>query len=252
VTVLAADWDAPPQVKVFSTTRAGGTSSFPFDSLNLAIHVGDDAGRVKTNRQLIRETQGWTAEPLWLNQIHGTKVAKVETLTADPAASAPSADGAVTSLAGQPLVVLTADCLPVAACDRAGTVIGVFHAGWRGLLAGILEEGLAALGRSPHEILVWIGPSIGQDNYQVGPEVYDAYLSADPAHEAEFISDGACHWKFDLAGAAVRRLHRAGAASVTQSRWDTFRDTDLFFSHRRHAPCGRIGTFICLQERSRL
>ncbi len=146
---------------------------------------------------------------------------------------------------------MTADCLPVAVCDKAGTVAGVFHAGWRGLLAGILERGLAALEHPADDLLVWIGPSIGPDSYQVGDEVRQAYLSNDPNHEAEFIPDGPGHWKFDLAGAAVRRLAAAGVGAVTRSRWDTFGDTDLFFSHRKHAPCGRMGTFICLQKGGR-
>jgi YfiH family protein len=249
MTVLAADWEAPPAVKAFSTTRTGGTSSAPYDSLNLAVHVGDDSDRVSRNRRLVREARGWTAEPLWLDQVHGTKVVLAE----DPASregsgAPPRADGAVTGLFGRPLAVLTADCLPVVACDRAGTVVGVFHAGWKGLLAGVLEEGLRVLNRPAAEVLVWIGPAIGPENYQVGPEVRDAYLASDGAHVADFAADGQGRWKFDLAGAAVRRFRNFGVASVARSSWDTFRDTDLFFSHRRQAPCGRIATFVCLEK----
>jgi YfiH family protein len=164
------------------------------------------------------------------------------------------ADGAVTELRAKPLVVMTADCLPVVACDRAGSVIGAFHAGWKGLLAGVLEEGLAAMNRPPADLVVWIGPAIGPASYQVGPEVQQAFVGADPAHEADFVPDGPDRWRFDLAGAAARRLGRAGVGSVTASRWDTYRDTDLFFSHRRQtlvrpgSPCGRQGTFIVLES----
>lgn len=250
MTVLAADWGAPPGVRVFTTTRTGGTSLAPYDSLNLAAHVGDSPETVQRNRRILGQSQGWDTEPLWLDQVQGTTVIRAEDLltSAGGPAAAPQADGVVTMRRELPLVVLTADCLPVAACDKAGTVIGLFHAGWKGLLAGILEEGLHALERPPEEILVWIGPAIGGESYQVGPEVREAYLAADPAHEADFAADGPGHWKFDLAGAAVRRFASAGVGSVTRNRWDTFRDTDLFFSHRRHAPCGRVGTFMILEK----
>jgi hypothetical protein len=245
--VLTAGWEAPPGVSAFTTLRTDGVSVGPYASLNLGGHVGDDPDAVRQNRLLVRQNRGWDTEPLWLNQVHGTVVVRAE----DQApGSVPTADGAVTARPGQPLVVMTADCLPVVACDRAGTVVGAFHAGWKGLLAGVLETGMEALGAAPAQILVWIGPAIGPESYQVGPEVRDAYLAADRAHEADFVPDGPGHWKFDLAGAAVRRLAAAGVTAVTRSSWDTCRDADLFFSHRRAHPCGRIGTFICLETRS--
>lgn len=248
--VLAPSWSAPEGVRVFTTLRSGGVSSAPYDSLNLGSHVGDDPERVRQNRALVRETRGWTAEPLWLNQVHGTTVVRAEDLS--PSTTPPEADGAVTSLVGQPLVVMTADCLPVVACDKAGTRVGVFHAGWKGLLAGVLEAGLGAMDRPPTHLVVWIGPAIGPDSYQVGSEVHQAFLASDPAHEDDFVVD-ADRWKFDLAGAAARRLARFGVASITRSRWDTLRDDDLFFSHRRSSQagqsCGRMGTFVCLEAK---
>jgi len=242
MTVLAADWDAPPGVTAFTTVVTGGTSVGAFASLNLGAHVGDDPARVAQNRALIRQSRGWATEPLWLDQVHGTTVVRAEAAT-----GVPRADGAITTSVGQPLVVMTADCLPVVACDRQGSVVGAFHAGWRGLLAGVLEEGINTMAVDCADVLVWIGPAIGPTSYQVGPDVRDAFVAADPAHAAEFAADGPGHWKFDLAGAAVRRLKALGVGSVTRSAWDTFRDSDLFFSHRRQGPCGRVGTFICLE-----
>jgi hypothetical protein len=145
-------------------------------------------------------------------------------------------------------VVLTADCLPVVACDRNATIVGAFHAGWRGLLAGILREGVDALARPTRDLLFWIGPSIGSQSYQVGSDVRDAYLTADSDYAEDFVADGPGHWKFDLAGAAVRQLRNLGVGSIGRSRRDTFTDAD-FFSFRRDGPCGRFGTFIALKER---
>jgi len=246
--VLAAGWEAPPGVRAFTTLRTGGTSEPPYGSLNLGTHVGDDPVRVAANRRLVQQSWGWAAEPLWLDQVHGTTVVR-----ASDQGSAPRADGAVTDQRGRPLVVLTADCLPVVACDREGTVVGAFHAGWKGLLAGVLEAGLRAMDRPARDLLVWVGPAIGPESYQVGPEVRDAFLASNPEHRREFTDDGPDHWRFDLAGAAVRRLADEGVVHVVRSPWDTLRDADLFFSHRRSTgqgtTCGRMGTFIVLEER---
>jgi YfiH family protein len=242
--ILNADWEAPRHVTAFVTLRSGGVGAAPYDTFNLAAHVGDDPDSVRQNRALLTAAQGWTDQPLWLDQVHGSRVVRAET-----APGTPSADGSVTEEPGRALAVLTADCLPVLACDRNGTVIGAFHAGWRGLLAGVLENGLAAMGCPAGELLTWIGPAIGADSYQVGRDVREAYLAADAGHEADFADDGPEHWRFDLAGAARRRLERAGVGSVSGGRWDTFADADLFFSHRRQAPCGRMATVIRLERK---
>lgn len=245
--LLAADWEAPPGVTAFTTLRTGGSSAGAYASLNLGDHVGDDPIHVQANRAALVRSQGWRTEPLWLRQVHGNGIARVTEGALRPGGT-PEADGAVTDQPDLPLVVLTADCLPVLACDRDGTVVGAFHAGWKGLLAGVLEAGLSAMNRSPSELMVWLGPAIGPDSYQIGPEVRQAYLISEPEHAADFTDDGPGHWKLDLPGAAVRRLRRFGVGSVTRGRWDTLRDADLFFSHRRQAPCGRMGTFIALER----
>ena len=242
---LTADWDVPAHVTAFTTLRTGGTSGSPYDTFNLALHVGDDAGAVLRNRRVLAESQGWVSEPLWLDQVHGNAIVRAE-----EAAGLPRADGAVTERPEQALAVLTADCLPVLACDRGGTVAGAFHAGWKGLLAGVLENGLAAMRRAPADLTVWIGPAIAAASYQVGDEVREAYLRSDPEHRADFAADGPGHWRFDLAGAARRRLRGAGVGSVAGGRWDTCAGADLFFSHRRQAPCGRMATIIRLEKKS--
>jgi YfiH family protein len=244
--ILNADWDAPARVTAFTTLRTGGAGAVPYDSFNLATHVGDDPGSVFQNRRILVQSQGWSSEPLWLNQVHGATVVRAETV----AHGVPTADGAVTFEPERALAILTADCLPVLACDRQGTVVGAFHAGWKGLLAGVLENGLAAMKCPAEDLLVWIGPAIGAASYQIGPEVREAYLASDAAHETDFADDGPGHWRFDLAAAAGRRLRKAGVTAVSGGRWDTFADTDLFFSHRRAAPCGRMATVIRLERNS--
>lgn len=205
MTVVAATWPAPLHVRAFTTTRGGGLSLGPYASLNLAAHVGDDPQAVAANRALLLDRQGWAAAPLWLDQVHGTAVVRAEDV---PPGTVPRADAAVTGRQGQVLAVLTADCLPVCLCDEAGTVAGVVHAGWKGLLAGVLEAGLSALHRPAGQVLAWVGPAIAQVSYQVGAEVRDAYLAHDGDHAADFIPDGPGHWLFDLKQAAVRRLGR--------------------------------------------
>ena len=148
------DWPAPAGVHALVTTRAGGVSLPPFDSLNLGDHVGDDPAAVALNRQRLRAFL--PAEPCWLKQVHGTTVAQ-----ADGLRDAVEADASVAFLPGSVCAVLTADCLPVLFCDRKGSRVAAAHAGWRGLAAGVLESSVAAMRCDPADILAWLGPAIG-------------------------------------------------------------------------------------------
>ena len=243
MTFLHPSWNAPSGVHSLQTTRTGGVSTGTFESLNLALHVGDDPALVWQNRRLLREAQNWQHEPVWLNQVHGTLVVHAEGVDAS---EMPTADGCVTRRRGLPLVVMTADCLPVLATDRAGTVVGAFHAGWRGLADGILAQGVEALGSAPEDLIFWVGPGIGQNDYQVGDEVWSVFVRHDSAHREDFVHDGPGSWRFDLSGAAARQLRNLGVGEVHQAPWESHRDKDLFFSHRREAPCGRTASVIWL------
>jgi hypothetical protein len=243
MTLLHPAWNAPARVHSLVTTRTGGTSLASYSSLNLALHVGDEADSVRQNRRLLASSQAWAHEPVWLHQVHGTLVVHAEGLLDH---ELPTADGCVTHLRGVPLVVLTADCLPVLATDRAGTVVGAFHAGWRGLAEGVLEHAVAAMGVAPEDLIVWVGPGIGQADYQVGDEVWSAFVRKDDQHRQDFTADGPGHWRFDLSEAAARQLRLLGVGELHQAPWNTGRE-DLFFSHRREAPCGRFGSFIWLE-----
>jgi polyphenol oxidase len=243
---IVPDWPAPPGVGAASTLRAGGISPPPWTSLNLAEHVGDDPARVAGNRELLARALGLPAAPAWLEQVHGRDVLRLDRAEL-PATRI--ADGAVTARTGRVLAVLTADCLPVLFCRADGTGVGVAHAGWRGLAAGVLEATVAAMDAPPEQLLAWIGPGIGAAAYEVGDEVRAACLAADVAAGEYFAPGRTGHWQFDLAGLARRRLVALGLAGVHGGRWCTHSDPERFFSHRRDGgdrPTGRMATLIWL------
>lgn len=230
-------WPAPPQVRAWVTERGGPAR---YGTLNLATHVGDDPGAVASNRSRLRAALNLPAEPAWLEQVHGTRVVDLDR---EPAGRA---DAAVTTRAGTVCTVMTADCLPVLLCDRAGTRVGVAHAGWRGLLDGVLPAAVTALRAPPPDVLAWLGPAIGQAAYEVGAEVRDAFVARHAAADRRFARNARGRWQADLYGLARDALAAAGVAAVHGGGFCTFTETGRFFSHRREAPCGRMATLIWL------
>jgi YfiH family protein len=237
---FAPDWPAPARVRAWVTERAGGASTGSYAALNLATHVGDAPDRVAENRARLRAGVPLPAEPVWLEQVHGANV-----LDLDREAEAP-ADGAVTSCAGVVCAVLTADCLPVILASRDGGRVGVAHAGWRGLLAGVLPAAVRALQTPPAAIVAWLGPAIGAASYEVGSEVRDAYLASDARAAEGFTPNARGRWQADLYALARLSLADAGVAAVHGGGFCTYREADRFFSHRREAPCGRFATLAWL------
>jgi YfiH family protein len=255
--VHGPDW---PEVAVFTTTRKGGISRAPYDTFNLGINAGDAAVAVIENRRRLRAAL--PADPVWLTQVHGTVVADgdeeakppVDTPPrADTAASVPpDADAAVTTTPYRPLAIVTADCLPVVIADADGKVLGVAHAGWRGLAAGVLENTLvAARARLPraHGWRAWIGPAIGARVFEVGAEVRDAFVASDASAGNHFIPivGKPGKWLADLPALAQRRLRCAGVETVEQSGLCTYENSEKFFSYRRDGPTGRIATLAWLR-----
>src|SRR5512139_831231 len=167
--MILPDWPAPANVRSLMTTREGGVSSAPWASLNLGDHVGDAPAHVAANRARLREQL--PAEPGWLRQVHSARVAELGRDTN------PEADASFTRERGQVCAVLTADCLPVLFCDRAGTVVAAAHAGWRGLAGGVLETTVAAMLVAPGDILAWMGAAIGPQAFEVGEEVREAFVA---------------------------------------------------------------------------
>lgn len=237
---IVPDWPAPANVRALSTTRAGGVGAAPFDSLNLGTHVGDDPAVVATNRARLRAVV--PAEPCWLNQVHGTAVVDLATYR-----GVPDADAAVSRLPGAVCVVMTADCLPVLLCDRAGTVVAAAHAGWRGLQGGVVEATVRAMGVPAAELIAWLGPAIGPDAFEVGEEVRAAFVADDPAAAEAFRPAGpAGKWLADLYLLASRRLAALGVASVHGGDACTFTDAGRFFSYRRDGRTGRMASLVWL------
>ncbi|HEX7238270.1 MAG TPA: peptidoglycan editing factor PgeF [Gammaproteobacteria bacterium] len=234
---FAPDWPAPPNVRAWVTERG---SAARYGSLNLGLHVGDDASAVAANRKRLRAALELRAEPRWLEQVHGIRVLDLDR------EDGVQADGSVTSRAGVACVVMTADCLPVLLCDRDGTRVGVAHAGWRGLLNGVLSAAVAAFGGDPGNLIAWLGPAIGQAAYEVGGEVRDAFLARSAAASRRFIPNARGRWQADLYGLARDSLAAAGVRSVQGGGFCTYTDAGRFFSHRREAPCGRMATLVWL------
>lgn len=235
---LRAEWNAPPTVVAGTTHRRGGASRGAWESLNLASHVGDDPAAVAQNRRRFARACGLPSEPPWLEQVHGTRVA-----TPGDAASAP-ADALVTDRPGLVCAVLTADCLPVVLAAADGSEVGVAHAGWRGLAAGVLEATVARFAAPSGALVAWLGPAISQPAFEVGDEVRQAFLGPDPGADGCFAANARGRWQADLYGLARRRLARLGVADVSGGGRCTFGEPELYYSYRRDGPCGRMATFV--------
>lgn len=221
---ITPDWPAPASVRAYVTTRAGGCSKGVYESFNLATHTGDDPAAVARNRELLRERLDLPAEPHWLKQVHGRTTVRI-----DDASPPREADAAVCFSRGPVCAVLTADCLPVFFCDASASRVGVAHAGWRGLAAGVLESAVAALDCDAGELLAWLGPAIGPHAFRVGDDVRDAF-DADEA--AAFLPDGMGRWMADIFQLARMRLKRLGVGQVWGGAFCTYKDP-RFYSHRR-------------------
>ncbi len=237
---LIPDWPAPAGVKACVTTRAGGVSVAPFDSLNLGDHVEDSLEAVLENRR--RLTDAFNIQPAWLRQVHGVVVVE-----ADPGRTA-EADGSWTSTPGIACTSMTADCLPALFCNRAGTRVAAAHAGWRGLAAGVLEAAFESLDAEPGEVLVWLGPAIGPQAFEVGPEVREAFMQQLPETIEAFVpSQNPGKFMADIYQLARLRLAARGVTAVYGGGFCTVTDP-RFYSYRRSPCTGRFASLIWLER----
>lgn len=237
---IVPDWPAPAHVRALVTTRAGGMSRGPYAAMNLALHVGDDAAAVAENRRRLRLRL--PAEPLWLEQVHGTRA-----VDAAAAESGCRADASVAGAREVVCAVLTADCLPVLLCDEAGSAVAAAHAGWRGLAGGVVESAVAAMRRPPESLLAWLGPAIGPQAFEVGDEVREAFLAGAPAAAAAFVPRAGGKWLADLYRLATLRLNALGVSRVFGGGFCTYREAERFYSFRREGRTGRMASLIWME-----
>ena len=235
---MVPDWPAPARVHGLMTVRRGGVSQAPWASFNLGDHVGDDPAHVAANRAQLR--QQLPAEPAWLRQVHSARVVEAGR---DPN---PEADASFSRETGQVCAVLTADCLPVLFCDRAGSVVAAAHAGWRGLADGVLEATVAAMQVPLGEVLAWMGAAIGPQAFEVGDEVRAAFVAQQPEAAAAFVPHAPGKWLADIYALARIRLGHAGVAAVYGGGRCTFSEADAFYSYRRDGVTGRMASLIWL------
>jgi hypothetical protein len=276
---ITPDWPAPQRVRAYSTSRSGGVSGPPFDSLNLAEHVGDDMEKVTENRARLNQALDLPAEPVWLKQVHGARVVDAAGVSRSrhPAHRAvqgctnvaggrtpgatdistslyvngtPEADGSYTSRPGIVCAALTADCLPLLLCDEQGSRVAAVHVGWRGLAAGVIEAALQHLGNT-RQLMAWLGPAIGPYNFEVGGEVRELFVAHDAEANHAFRPSPAGRWLADLYQLARQRLNAQGVTRIYGGGWCTHSDSQRFYSYRRDGVTGRMATLIWLETGER-
>jgi len=239
---IVPDWPVAATVRSVLTTRQGGVSQGVFSSLNLGNHVGDDPVAVATNRARVGSLVG---KPVWLDQVHGTRVIDIARYGSTD--SPPQADAAFAREPGAACAVMTADCLPVLFCNESGSVVAAAHAGWRGLLAGVLEETIRAMMVPANTVLAYLGPSIGPQAFEVGDEVRAAYVAENSAAAVAFKPAAPGKWLADIYLLARQRLAGQGVEQIYGGSFCTVSDPERFFSYRRDGQTGRMAAMIWLE-----
>lgn len=234
---IVPDWPASARVRALVTTRSGGQSRGPYASFNLGAHAGDDPDAVAHNRELLRAAL--PADPVWLHQVHGNHV-----VDATAVSGIPTADAAFTRVRHVVCAVQTADCMPVLLAARDGSVVGIAHAGWRGMAAGVIEASLHAMDIEPAQTSAWLGPAIGPNAFEVGEDVLEAFTAHDPAAKTAFKARGEGKYHADLYALARRRLEHVGVRDVHGGGFCTYEQSERFYSYRRDKTTGRMAALI--------
>jgi hypothetical protein len=233
-TLIPVEWSAPSNVQAFVSTR-----NYQGRDFNLATHVGDDLNHVLHNRRILKETLSLPSEPVWLEQIHGCDACEI------PLQNQNVADASYTSQKGKVCAILTADCLPILLCDSNGEKVAAIHAGWRGLVNGVIENCFRKAGFLPAKTLAYLGPAISQRAFEVGEEVREAFLKHDPIAEKAFVPHNQ-KWFADLYLLATQRLNALGVSQIYGGQFCTFSQPELFYSYRRDKHTGRMASLIWL------
>lgn len=242
---IVPDWKAPATVKACTTTRCGGVSQGSYRSFNLAHNVGDAPACVTANRQTLKIALMLPGEPVWLDQVHCTRVIDISEPSDDR-----RADAAVCFAVNKVCAVLTADCLPIFFCHRNGGKIGIAHAGWRSLAGGIIAATVRALRCDPAQLLAWIGPGIGAHNYIVDDGIRNIFLQKNENDALAFLPDHNGTWSADLCQIAYADLRRCGVMQVSGGSHCTYADAQHFYSFRRDGVTGRMASLIWLNRKT--
>ena len=243
--MIIPNWPAPKNIHAFTTTRDGGVSLPPYDSFNLAAHVGDDPEHVAENRRILshnmNHSRSFVWEPIWLTQTHSTTAVRI---THDsPATIATPCDASFTRETNLPCAVLTADCLPLLICNEAGTEVAAIHAGWRGLLAGIIENTIPQLSSSPADLLVWLGPAIGPTAFNVDDNIRLDFINRYPQNKAAFKQTDS-DWLADFYALSKTSLEAVGVSRVYGGDYCTVSDKRFFSYRRDNGVTGRMASVI--------
>lgn len=246
IKLIKPDWNAPENVHAFTTTRIGEFSLKPYDSFNLAHHVNDDINKVKKNRKRLIEFANLPSEPIWLNQTHSTRALNLD-MERDQAPIVDS-DASYTTKKNIVSAVLTADCLPILFCNNKGTEVASCHAGWKGLLDGVITSTVNALSSNPEDIMAWFGPAIGRDSFEVGEELKQEFIAKNKANEIAFRRIESAKDKFysDIYQLARLELNNLGIESIFGGEYCTVKQEELFYSYRRDNVTGRMASLIWL------
>lgn len=242
--LIFPDWPAPETIKAVSTTRQGGFSLSPYQQFNLGTHVGDNPNTVMKNRDYLVDITRLPESPRWLNQVHGTHVVQSQhwQLNMD-------ADAMVSQHANHICTIMTADCLPLLLCNKQGNTVAAIHAGWRGLAAGIIEKTIAEFHCAPQDILVWLGPAIGPNQFEVGSDVYHAFTTHSANASQAFHQTDDTHYLADIYLLARQRLSALGISAVFGGDLCTASDERSFFSYRRDNITGRMASMIWIEHK---
>lgn len=242
--LIIPEWPAPERIKALSTTRHGGFSLPPHAELNLGTHVGDDPNTVIKNRDYLVDVAQLPEPPRWLNQVHGTNVIQSQNWRLNM-----DADAIVSQQQNHLCTIMTADCLPLLLCNKKGNTVAAIHAGWRGLLSGIIEKTVTEFSCAPQDILVWLGPAIGPTQFEVGTDVYQSFTSHTAKAAQAFRQTDDTHYLADIYLLAKQRLSALGICEVFGGDLCTASDNQQFFSYRRDGITGRMASMIWISHK---
>ena len=242
INIIEPDWRGLSDIFAGTTTRLHGFSEGSFSELNIAMHVGDSDLAVSKNREKLKKDLNLPDHPAWLNQKHGTDI-----IIEPDKLNYPEGDASISFEPGKICTVMTADCLPVLATNKSQNVVAAIHAGWRGLSEGVIEKTLLSMKCNPEDIIVWLGPAISQEAFEVGDEVREIFIDSDKDAKNCFKMNEYNRWQADIYGLAKIRLKNTGVSLIYGGEYCTFNDDELFFSYRRENICGRMASMIYIK-----